>query len=306
MNFSIKDDLLFKDGVQVPNVKTNRKRSLKIKQNPDLVIHYTVGEHFESMVAALSKDGAGHGSAHIVLGRDGEITQVEDFRTILWHAGKSYWKGRYNINKSSIGIEVCNQGWLNERNSDGSWRQSWGNYRSRWHNSDTVVVSHHSDPNTFIPTKGPGTQPGVPAWAQYTEKQLEVLEALVPVIQKEYNVREVVGHDDISPQRKQDPGECMDRSLFTKWNNQPIVVNPDPEPIEPSPVSKYLILSKGDSGWSVSKLQELMNGHGFDAGVVDGEFGPRTERAVKAYQTAQGLTADGVVGQKTYRALGFK
>lgn len=307
MKFEIKDDLLFKDGKQVPQVFTKRKRLTKLRSNPDLVIHYTVGEHFQSMVAALSKEGAGHGSAHIVLGRDGEITQVEDFKTILWHAGKSYWKGRYNLNKSSIGIEVCCQGWLNERRSDGYWRQSWGNYRSRWHSPNEIEIGHHPDPATYIPTKGQGSKAGTPAWAQYTDKQIEVLKALVPVIQKHYNVREVVGHDDISPQRKQDPGWCISRDLFDTWNyGKQIEMDHPEEPIEPSPVSKYPVLGKGDSGWSVRRLQEIMNDLGYSAGIPDGDFGPRTERAVRAYQHSQGLTADGVVGPNTYLALGFK
>jgi len=35
-------------------------------------------------------------------------------------------------------------------------------------------------------------------------------------------------------------------------------------------------------------------------GAADGMFGPNTEAAVKAYQTQQGLTVDGVVGDRTW------
>ena len=69
MKFSIKNDRLYKDNVPVHQVQTSRKYRNKVYPNPDLVIHYTVGEHFGSMVRALSEDGAGHGSAHIVLAR---------------------------------------------------------------------------------------------------------------------------------------------------------------------------------------------------------------------------------------------
>jgi peptidoglycan hydrolase-like protein with peptidoglycan-binding domain len=37
--------------------------------------------------------------------------------------------------------------------------------------------------------------------------------------------------------------------------------------------------------------------------TADGDFGPGTERAVKAWQTSKGLTADGVVGPKTLAAM---
>ena len=37
--------------------------------------------------------------------------------------------------------------------------------------------------------------------------------------------------------------------------------------------------------------------------TIDGQFGSLTESAVKAYQQANGLTADGIVGQKTWSKL---
>lgn len=39
--------------------------------------------------------------------------------------------------------------------------------------------------------------------------------------------------------------------------------------------------------------------------IVDGDFGPNTERKVKQFQAGHGLAADGLVGQKTWHALGF-
>lgn len=57
------------------------------------------------------------------------------------------------------------------------------------------------------------------------------------------------------------------------------------------------VLRRGSKGSDVARLQALL-------GVkVDGDFGPATERAVKAFQAARGLGADGVVGLYTWRAL---
>ena len=43
----------------------------------------------------------------------------------------------------------------------------------------------------------------------------------------------------------------------------------------------------------VSELQELLNSRGFDSGEPDGRVGSQTRAAIRAYQTAQGLTPDG-------------
>lgn len=56
-------------------------------------------------------------------------------------------------------------------------------------------------------------------------------------------------------------------------------------------------------GEDVVTLQERLNTLGFAAGRVDGRFGPETERAVRSFQRAYGLTADGSVGPDTLRAF---
>jgi len=62
-------------------------------------------------------------------------------------------------------------------------------------------------------------------------------------------------------------------------------------------------LKKGSSGEQVTTLQIQLNGRGLNCGVADGEFGPKTDTAVKSFQKAEGLAADGVVGVKTWLAL---
>ncbi len=62
-------------------------------------------------------------------------------------------------------------------------------------------------------------------------------------------------------------------------------------------------LSKGSCGSAVKKLQILLNGLGHSCGTVDGDFGAKTLAAVKAFQKAQGLSQDGVVGANTWGKL---
>lgn len=62
-------------------------------------------------------------------------------------------------------------------------------------------------------------------------------------------------------------------------------------------------LKRGAAGASVIELQRALAREGFDPGTVDGKFGPATERAVKAFQRARGLEADGIAGRMTQAAL---
>jgi len=62
------------------------------------------------------------------------------------------------------------------------------------------------------------------------------------------------------------------------------------------------LIKKGSKGDAVKKLQQILNSKGYKLSV-DGDFGPATEAAVKAYQKANHLEADGEVGEKTWGAL---
>ena len=55
-------------------------------------------------------------------------------------------------------------------------------------------------------------------WARFTPVQMTALDGIIGALKAEYGILEVVGHDDISPERKQDPGLCLDRCWFAYWN----------------------------------------------------------------------------------------
>ena len=56
-------------------------------------------------------------------------------------------------------------------------------------------------------------------------------------------------------------------------------------------------------GDDVRAVQQALEDKGYDTGGADGCYGPKTEKAVRAYQKAQGLATDGIVGPKTWAAL---
>ena len=68
------------------------------------------------------------------------------------------------------------------------------------------------------------------------------------------------------------------------------------------PIQPWPLVRRGANGHPVRTLQHLLRAHGQQVSV-DGIFGPLTEAAVKAVQTASGLTADGIVGPLTWPRL---
>ena len=64
-------------------------------------------------------------------------------------------------------------------------------------------------------------------------------------------------------------------------------------------------MKKGAKSDQVKAMQVLLMGYGFSCGDkgADGSFGPATDKALRAYQEAEGLTVDGVCGPKTWAKL---
>jgi N-acetylmuramoyl-L-alanine amidase len=63
---------------------------------------------------------------------------------------------------------------------------------------------------------------------------------------------------------------------------------------------------QGSSGSVVTKIQQTLKSAGYYTYTVDGIYGSRTTAAVKKFQRAKGLVADGICGEKTLAALGIR
>jgi peptidoglycan hydrolase-like protein with peptidoglycan-binding domain len=68
------------------------------------------------------------------------------------------------------------------------------------------------------------------------------------------------------------------------------------------PIQPFPLVQQGDQGHPVPTLQYLLHAHGHTV-VVDGNFGPRTDAAVQAFQKSKSLGVDGLVGRHTWSAL---
>ncbi|WP_294549804.1 spore cortex-lytic enzyme [uncultured Pseudoflavonifractor sp.] len=65
------------------------------------------------------------------------------------------------------------------------------------------------------------------------------------------------------------------------------------------------VYRQGSTGDAVRTIQTKLSNWGYFSGAIDGIYGPKTEEAVKYFQRKNGLTADGIVGPATLRALGM-
>jgi N-acetylmuramoyl-L-alanine amidase len=150
-----------------------------------VVLHFTGGASGESSIHAMRERGV---SAHLVVDRDGTITQCRAFNSTAGHAGVSRWvdpktKREYTgCNDFTIGIEIANAG-------DDEGAQSW----ARKHGATFAMATHRNG--------GPKR-----LWELYPAVQIEAVTAICKALVSKYNLDDITGHDCIAPERKLDPG----------------------------------------------------------------------------------------------------
>ena len=160
-----------------------------------LVLHYTAGRNLDSSVAHFMNPAA-QASAHLVVGRDGRIVQMVPFNRAAWHAGRSAWKGVQGLNQYSIGIEMDNAGRLVRA---GDQYRSW--FQGVYAAADVVTARHRHEQADAC-------------WHAYTEAQIGTVLDLAALLMREYALKEILGHDDIAPGRKSDPGPAFPMASF--------------------------------------------------------------------------------------------
>jgi len=136
-----------------------------------IILHYTAGNR-DSSLKTLTKNEV---SAHYMVSDDKSepVYSLVDENKRAWHAGVSEWKGRNNLNDTSVGIEIVNGGDVS---------------------------------GTFVP---------------YKDFQIKEVAVLVRHLIDKYEIppTNILGHSDIAPQRKPDPGPLFPwEELNKKYN----------------------------------------------------------------------------------------
>jgi len=152
-----------------------------------IVIHHTTG-NFKGSLDILTKDSGNPVSSHYLIPEPGDSSYSEKVLKLYslvpeegraWHAGSSYWAGKTSLNDMSVGIELVNQTYC---------RKSEQPFPTEQTDQAVARICFYPD---------------------FADSQIEILTDLLSGIlarHTEVKPTDIIGHADIAPQRKIDPG----------------------------------------------------------------------------------------------------
>lgn len=198
--------LTFFDSTMYPQLNIQHQPSInyseRINKNkksvkPEyIIIHYTANcnhksviDHFKSWIHKVS--------AHYVIQTNGTIVETVHPDHAAWHAGKSSWKNNSEMNIYSIGIELINPGFT-DKNSKPCPETNENN----WTMQDCIEIE--GSPN---------------CWYAFSKKQIQSLIELCKDLIQKYHIDpyNILGHSDIAPDRKIDPGPLFPWQLLSQY-----------------------------------------------------------------------------------------
>jgi len=187
--FGIRDHRLTWHGAEVPFQPSPHGADGLVPRY--LVLHYTAGTTARAAIDWFANPES-EVSAHLVVDRDGAVTQMAGFDRVAWHAGVSAWDGLTGLNRHSIGIEIVNAGKLRR---DGAGR--WVNWAGDEIDPEHVVLATHRH------------EAAESGWHAFTPAQIAATVGIGVALRRRYGLSDVLGHDDIAPGRKIDPGPAF-------------------------------------------------------------------------------------------------
>ncbi|HEY5775069.1 MAG TPA: N-acetylmuramoyl-L-alanine amidase [Xanthomonadales bacterium] len=220
-----------------------------------IVIHHTSG-NFQGSFDILTQDSSNPVSSHYLIpepsdssytGKDLKLYQLVREEGRAWHAGTSYWAGKTALNDMSIGIELVNQTYCRKSEQPLPPEQA---------GQETARICFYPD---------------------FAETQMAMLIDLLKDItlrHTEVKPTDIVGHSDIAPQRKIDPGprfpwQRLYQLGFGAWYDDDTVF-------------KYWELFRLEQP-SVLTLQTALHDYGYEI-ELSGEHDQQSRNVVRAFQ----------------------
>ncbi|MBS0616057.1 MAG: N-acetylmuramoyl-L-alanine amidase [Verrucomicrobia bacterium] len=231
-----------------------------------LVMHYTACPTDEALATLTSK--ASQISSHYLISPEGEPAyKLVDESKRAWHAGVSHWRGIDDVNSFSIGIENVNwgytHGWVpSEPSEQRPWiRYVWSSFihaQRRW--------------GEYLEKKGISYTNK--QWHSFPAAEVEMLTILARDIIKRHKLEpeNIVGHSDIAPQRKVDPGPLfpwhdLARHGVGVWPNS----------------TTDRVHSDLPQGISIPWMQNSLQKWGYKV-PQNGSLDPETQNVIRAFQ----------------------
>ncbi|MFE6038969.1 peptidoglycan-binding protein [Streptomyces sp. NPDC056452] len=220
-------------------------------------------------------------SGNYTVGRSAAISAVVIHVTQGSYAGSISWFQNPSSNVSAHYVI---------RSSDGQVTQTVRDkdtaYHARSGNAYSVGIEHEG----YVDN---------PAW--FTDAMYRSSATLTRHLADKYGIPKdrahIVGHSEVPNNDHTDPGANWNWTYYMQLvgGSTDVPVNLD--------FPAYDTLRSGSTGPQVAAAQTLLNAQGFAAGTADGVFGTKTGTAVKAFQSARGLSSDGVIGRQSWTAL---
>lgn len=161
----------------------------KIARHLFLIMHYTASDSADGAISWL-RTPASRASAHFVIDQAGTLTQLVPCDTVAWHAGASQWGTEKGLNACSLGIELVNPGPLAQI------RPSVYGTTKRMYLEWEVLHANGK------------------VWAKYPDAQIEASIHLARKLLTWWPDMTILGHSDIAPGRKFDPGPAFPMADF--------------------------------------------------------------------------------------------
>ena len=225
------------------------------KSIDSIVLHYT-GMGTGADAEDWLCDRASRVSSHYIVHEDGRVVQMVRELDRAWHAGIGCWHGERDMNSVSVGIEIVNPG-----------HRDWP--------EDAAT-------GTLDP---------------FPDAQVAAIILLCRSVMERHTIapERVLGHSDLAPHRKRDPGEAFPWALLAAAGIGRMVA--------PAPIRGGRFLATGDSGEPVAALQAMLTMLGFECEPT-GTFCGGTETVVRAFQRHwRPARIDGVADASTIETL---
>lgn len=241
------------------------------KINKYIVIHYTGNKTDTAAANANYFYSVNRGASANYFVDDKEVWQVVEDKDAAWHVGVNY--GRTNLfsvckNSNSIGIEMC---------------------------SKNGKITDKTFNNTIELTKKLMDKYNIPA--SNVVRHYDVCSKLCPG----WNgwIKTNTSSDDIWKKFKNALIEKEEKTVEIKTENKTTKTTKS----KPAIANSTPLLKKGSTGAQVKNLQKDLN-YVINAGLtVDGDFGNKTEEALKKFQKKYKLSVDGIYGKNSEKQM---